>query len=139
LLELFGRAAHLVASLVELIARLLCLLPRLEAVDALTCFVELADHAALFVFEALEFASDGFALCLVFGGGERGLKLLQAAIHVLLTAGELAQTGEDLELLTFLGSRGRRGGSFGFVATLGVAEVELFMSSRTRQGSCWRI
>lgn len=123
--ELFGGAAHVVARAFELLTGLLGLFAGLHAVDALAGVVEIADHAALFLFEAFQFAADGLAFGFVLGGGERGLEFLEALIEVLLASGEFAEPGEDLQLFAFLGRGRRLGLGFGFVAVLLVAEFEL--------------
>jgi hypothetical protein len=98
LLKVAGGLLHLLAGLIELLARLGKLIV-LAAVDPLLNLVEVVDEVALFILQALEFALDTLALGLVPGVEQGNLQFLQALVQIRLPPREFLETVERLQLL----------------------------------------
>ncbi len=65
-------------------------------------FIDVAQHLTLFITQAFEFSFNFFTLFVGRCGTQFGLKLLQSFIHHLLSASQLFQTVQDLNLFTLL-------------------------------------
>jgi len=120
-----GGALHVLAGLVHLAALLGKARLVLGTFHALPQFVGVGEHLLLLVFEPFDLAPDFLALGLGPGFVEGGLKLAQPLVEVLLAAGEFLQAVEDLELFAAFGGLRGLGLALGFVAVVGLGEIEL--------------
>ena len=123
--ELVAGLAHVFARLIQLLAGLVGLLAGLHLVKALAGLVEVVQHAALLVLEALEFALEFVALLLILGGGEGGLQFLEALVQVLLAAGEVVEAAFGVHLIAQLVGGGVLRGVFRLVTVLLLTELKL--------------
>ena len=126
LLQRLGGALHLFAGLLQLLPLFLHPLLILGGVHAGLQFIRIAEDLLLFFLQTLQLPADLLFLFLGLGRFERRLQVFELIVQIVLTAGELPQSVEDLAVFAI--GRGlllRLGHPLGFVTVFVFLEVEL--------------
>jgi len=125
LVQRFGGALDLGASLFELLAGFRHAGLVLGLVHPLAQFIDIGQHFLFFLAKPFEPPLDFLAFLVRLGFLQGGLQFLKALVEILLALGEFLQTIQDLELLVLFGSLLGSSLALVLVFVFGLFEVQL--------------